>query len=152
MTEPGAGYSGYKSLKEIIENPDLNFELTDHQIKSNGIILQGIRIIGNYAIIKGIHYTSWENATQIRSMLRIEPSLNDPFVYISEPGKMNNWTENAIKKELGINNANTEIKLTVIVPIERVWIKTSRNVAHYAITGILSQEIETLDIQRRKEL
>lgn len=50
----------------------------------------------------------------------------------------------------GAASADTEVKLQVIAPIERVWIKASRDVAHYAITGIISDEIKELSIQRRK--
>jgi hypothetical protein len=81
-------------------------------------------------------------------MKRIEPSLNDPFVYISEPGKMSGWPEELIKKELGSVSAGTEVKLTIVVPVNRVWVKTSRLVAHYAVSGILSKEIIKINIQK----
>ncbi|MEM4266295.1 MAG: hypothetical protein QXX65_04440 [Candidatus Woesearchaeota archaeon] len=156
MTIPGGGYSGYFQLKEIIEKRMLSakkilFEFKDNAIYANGKVLQGLVVADNYARITGIHYTSWEAATQIRSMMRIEPSLDDPFVYISEPGAMAGWPEELIKKELGAAAANTEVRLVIIVSPERVWIKTSRNVVHYAIAGILSrEEIAKLSIQRHK--
>jgi len=149
-------YGGYFRLKEIVEQGSMESkkilcEYKNNQIYVNGKVLQGLAVIDNYAQITGIHYTSWENATQIRSMQRIEPSLDDPFVYVSEPGKMKNWPEEQIKKELGAGSANTEVKLTIIVPINRVWIKVSRNVAHYALSGIIHEdEIKRLEIQRIK--
>lgn len=109
-------------------------------------------IIENHVLITGIHYTSWENATQIKSMERMEPSLDDPFVYLSQPGVMQNWSEDQIRKELGALSANTEIKLTVIVPIEKVWLKVGKNAVHFAISGIVTKnQIQKLSIQRRKQ-
>lgn len=92
-TIPGVGYGGYVRLKEIIEHGRLAakkvlFEFKNNRVYADGKPLQGLIIAGESAQITGVHYASWENATQIRSMLRIEPSLDDPFVYISEPGKM----------------------------------------------------------------
>lgn len=85
-------------------------------------------------------------------MNRIEPSLNDPFVYLSEPGKMKKWPATAIKKELGATNADTIIKLKILVPVDYIWINASRNAIHYAIAGIISSaEILSLSIQKRKE-
>ncbi len=156
MTVPGAGYRGYVQLKTIVEKGELfaekvYFEFKNNAVYANGRVLQGLVIIGNLARINGIHYTSWEAATQIRSMTRIEPSLDDPFVYISAPGAMKGWPEELIKKELGASAASTEVRLIVFVPVERVWVKASRNVVHYAIAGILSsQEIKKLDIQQRR--
>jgi hypothetical protein len=121
MTDiPGGGYSGYIRLKDVVEQGRLAtkkilFEFKDNRIYSNGKPLQGLIIAGEYAQIRGAHYTSWENATQIRSMGRIEPSLDDPFVYISEPGKMQGWPEKQIRKELGAVSADTEVKLQVVV-------------------------------------
>ncbi|MEM2916494.1 MAG: hypothetical protein QXT19_04015 [Candidatus Woesearchaeota archaeon] len=156
MIVPGAGYGGYFQLKKIVEEgilraQKISFELKGNLVYVNGKALQGLVVFDNHARITGIHYTSWEAATQIRSMMRIEPSLEDPFVYISEPGAMKGWPEELIKKELGAAAANTEVKLIVVIPIDRVWIKASRNVVHYAIAGILSrEEILELHIQRRK--
>jgi hypothetical protein len=80
----------------------------------------------------------------------MEPSLNDPFVYVSEPGRMSSWPEEEIRKELGAASADTEVRLRVIVPVARVWIKASRAVAHYAISGILTEhEIKNVQIVRR---
>ncbi len=158
MEVPGLSYGRYVQLKKIVEQGKLEskkilFEYKDNRVYVNGKVLQGLIIIEDYAQITGVHYTSWENATQIRSMQRIEPSLDDPFVYISEPGKMKDWPEAQIKRELGAASANTEIKLAVIVPLEQVWIKASRNVAHYALAGILHEnEIKKLKIQRRKSI
>lgn len=158
MVFPGAGYGGYVRLSEILEKGLLQagkvvFEYIKDKgdVYANGRLLQGLKIVDAYAHITGVHYTAWEFATQIRSMMRIEPSLNDPFVYISEPGMMAGWPEELIKKEVGASAADTEVRLTVIVPVGVVWIKASRDVAHYAIAGILSKnEIIRLDIQRRK--
>lgn len=132
---PGLSYGGYV------------------QIFVNGKPVQGLRIIEPSVWIKGVHYTSWENATQIRSTKRIQPSLNDPFVYVSEPGKMTGWPEEWIKKELGATSANTEIRLSIIVQIDEVWIKASRDVVHFAISGpIVEEQITTLTIHKRKSL
>ena len=152
MAVPGAGYVGYYQLKEIIDKGVLQaqkilFEFRDGLVYADGKVLQGLKVYDENVQITGVHYTSWEMATQIRSMERIEPSLDDPFVYISEPGKMEGWPEELIKKELGASIANTKVSLQVIVPVERVWIKTSRDVVHYAISGILS-EIVKLRIKR----
>lgn len=156
MEIPGMQYGGYFKLKEIIEKGKLEskkivIEYKNNQIYVNGKILQGLVVVDKYAQITGIHYTSWENATQIRSMQRIEPSLDDPFVYVSEPGKMQGWPEEQIKKELGAGSADTEVKLVILVLLDKVWIKVSRNVAHYALTGILNEnEIKNLEIHRIK--
>lgn len=153
MTEPGTGYGGYVWLRELVDRGTVAKSKVFLQIK-NGLIyadnriLQGIRVGEGFAQITGIHYTAWENATQIRSMRRIEPSLNDPYVYISEPGKMTGWPEDAIRKEVGAGTANTEVRLTLVVPAERVWIKATRVVAHYAVSGIVAKEIVKLTIQR----
>ncbi|MBD3304088.1 hypothetical protein GF343_03005 [Candidatus Woesearchaeota archaeon] len=79
---PGTGYEGYIRLKDITEkgrvaSKKIRFEHKNAHISANGKLLQGLIIAGEYAQIRGTHYTSWENATQIRSMLRIEPSLDD---------------------------------------------------------------------------
>ena len=151
---PGGGYGGYVPLRVIVEEKRLKagkvfFEMKEGNVLAKGKILQGLRIKGEEAVITGDHYTSWEKATQIRSRERIEPSLSDPYVYISEPGKMDNWPEKAIRKELGCSRADTKIKLSLVVDIERVWIKASRFVAHYAVEGILTRDqIIKLKIQR----
>src|SRR3989338_5433945 len=155
MILPGAGYGGAISLNEIVENKILQrdriiLEIINELVYVNKKQLQGIKIVKNSVYISGVHYTSWEAATQIKSMKRIEPSLNDPFVYISEPGKMSCWSEELIKKELGSLSAGIEVKLTVVVPVSKVWIKISRFVAHYAISGVLSKEIIRINIQKRK--
>lgn len=154
---PGAGYGGYIPLKVIVAKQKLtvkkiSFEFKKGYVLANEKTLQGLRIKKEDVIITGDHYTSWEKATQIRSMMRIEPSLNDPFVYISEPGKMDGWPEKLIKKELGAFSADTKVKLSLIVAIERVWIKASRLVAHYAIKGILTRDqMIKVGIQRHRE-
>jgi len=155
MTVPGAGYGGYIKLSEIIEKKEVLFGkifflFKDDLAYADGKVMQGLKILGDYAQIKGVHYTSWENATQIRSMKRIEPSLDDPFVYISEPGKMDAWSESMIQKELGSVSADTKVMVTVLSPVNKIWIKASRNVVHYAIEGIVPGEIKSIDIQRRK--
>jgi hypothetical protein len=156
MIIPGGGYSGYFPLKTIVEKGSLPagkvlFEFRDGAVYANGKVLQGMRVVDKHALITGIHYTRWEVATQIRSMMRIEPSLDDPFVYISEPGAMAGWPEELIRKELGAAAANTEVRLTVVVPVDRVWIKSSRHIMHYAVAGILSrEEIAKLSIQPHK--
>ncbi len=157
MVEPGAGYGGYVKLKEVVnkgyaylKKEEILLERRGNLIFANGKQLQGLTIIKDEVQIKGIHYTYWERATRLRSERRIEPSLNDPFVYISEPGKMQGWSEGQIKKETGAAAANTEVWLTVVVPIENVWIKASRFAAHYAIEGILFYEIKELELQRIK--
>jgi len=101
---PGAGYGGYLKLSELVAKGTLLFnevllEYEDGNVFANGKIIQGVHIQEKVVRITGIHYTSWENATQIRSMLRIEPSLQDPFVYISAPGSMTGWAEEEIKKK-----------------------------------------------------
>ncbi len=160
MVIPGKGYGGYVKLNEILkkcqqqepyETRKVLFQCKDGTIFANGKVLQGLRIYEKekLVVIKGTHYTSWENATQIRSRWRVEPSLDDPYVYLSEPGKMALWSEETIKKELGTSFADTEVQLQVIVPIDLVWIKATRNVAHYAIAGILSSEIKEMRIKRR---
>jgi len=157
MRVPGFGYGGYYELREIIERKnyatkEVFFELKGNEVFADGKIIQGLKIIEDDAYIAGIHYTSWEKATQIRSMMTIEPSLNDPFVYVSESGKMSSWTEKEIKKELGTSSANTEVKLTILVPIKRVWIKASRKVVHFAVEGILHRkEINKLEIKKRED-
>ena len=60
------------------------------------------------------------------------------------------WPESAIKKELGSLSANTEVKLTLVVPIGLLWIKAARQVIHFAIEGILDEEIKALRIHRHK--
>jgi hypothetical protein len=157
MEEPGAGYGGYVRLKEVIEKgyaylkkQEILLEVKGKSITASGKQLQGITIMGDQVRITGTHYTYWERATRIRSDGKIEPSLNDPFVYLSEPGKMEGWAEGMIKKETGAAAANTGIMVTVVVPIERVWIKASRFVAHYAIEGSLFYEIKDLELQRVK--
>ena len=153
---PGAGYGGYVRFKAIMDQGILRAGVVLYQIQQ-GILfanqrpVQGFKILSNnFVTVKGIHYTSWEKATQIRSTRRIEPSLNDPYVYLSEPGKMAGWPESAIKKELGSLSANTEVKLTLVVPIGLLWIKAARQVIHFAIEGILDEEIKALRIHRRK--
>ncbi len=150
---PGIGYGEYYPLKDFIgltiKKKGFVFELKEDKLFVNSIPLQGLQFVEKYVRITGEHYTSWENATQIKSTKRIDPSIGDPFVYISEPGKMKLWKEKEIRKELGCASANTEVKLTVLVPIERVWIKVFRRVAHYAIIGMMSKEILKLAIQKR---
>lgn len=153
MTEPGAGHGGYVWLREIADKGSFAtakvfFQFKEGMIYADGRALQGIKVAEGFAQITGTHYTSWEMATQIRSMHRIEPSLSDPYVYVSEPGKMSGWPEESIQRELGAAGANTEVRLTFVVPIERVWIKASRTVAHYAISGIVAKEIAKLSIQK----
>lgn len=153
---PGLSYGGYVKIEEIIKNKVLKsggliFEYKDNKIFVNEKPIQGLRIIEPSAWITGIHYTSWENATQIRSTKRIEPSPKDPFVYLSEPGKMSGWPEEWIKKELGASSANTEIRLSIIVLIEDVWLKASRDIVHFAIAGpIIEENINNLSIHKRK--
>ncbi|RMD58015.1 hypothetical protein D6825_02225 [Candidatus Woesearchaeota archaeon] len=154
---PGKGYSGYYSLKDIIEEkrfetPRIVFVFEGNQLFANGKPIQGLRIVDNYAIIKGIHYTSWEGATQIRSTERLEPSLDDPFVYLAQPGVMQGWPEHLIKKELGARVANTAVKVQVVVPLERVWLKVGKNAVHFAISGVVSEyEIKKIEVQRLKQ-
>jgi len=151
---PGIGYGGYIQLKEIVKEEQYStkkqlFELKEGFLYVDGTPIQGLVVFADVVQITGIHHTSWEGATHIRSTGRIEPSLEDPFVYLSEPGKMSGWPEEAIRKEIGARVANTEVKLTIVIPIDRVWIKTSRNVVHFAISGIVAEEIIKLAIQRR---
>lgn len=102
-------------------------------------------------ILNGVHYTSWEHATQIRSTERIEPSLDDPFVYLSQPGVMQGWPESMIKKEIGALSANAQVKLTIIVPYEKVWLKVGKKAVHFAIQGMVTERcIQKLSIQRLK--
>ncbi len=156
MAIPGLSYGGYVRLVDIVSkitfaNKKILFEFKNNLVYANGKVLQGLIISGEYAQITGNHYTSWENATQIRSTRRIEPSLDDPFVYLSEPGKMNDWPEHLIKKETGAIFADTQVKLMILVPINLVWIKASREVVHYSISGIVTAtEIKDIVIQRRK--
>lgn len=156
MAVPGAGYGGYIPLKEIIKNQEysagrITFEFKKPRLLADGKPIQGLRIKDDNAIITSEHYTSWEMATQIRSMGRLEPSLSDPFIYLSEPGKMAGWSEKAIKKELGASSANTLIKLSLIISLDRVWIKSSRQVTHFAISGLLTEhQIIKLKIQRKE--
>lgn len=152
---PGKGYGGYFKLKEIIERGVLEgakrvFEFKDGFIFVDGTVIQGLRIIGSNAYIKGIHYSSWENATQIRSTTEIRSSLDDPFVYLSPRGAMQGWPESEIKRELGARSADTEIWLEIVVPIDKVWLKASRRIVHFAIEGNLFEEnIVELRVQRR---
>jgi len=157
MTDvPGIDYGEYYKLSEIVEKKILTtkhvvFELRGNLVFADGKPIQGLTVVGEYVSIKGVHYTSWENATQIRSMRRIESSEQDPFVYLAPKGAMQGWPEELICRELGANSANTEVILEIVVPIESVWIKASRKVVHFAIEGFLSDKILKLDIQRRKQ-
>lgn len=156
MTEPGLVFGNYYKLSEIIVQKKLVakkvvFEFKDGFILADGKVVQGLKIVDSNVFIKGVHFTSWENATQIRSMGRIEPSLDDPFVYLAPKGVMQDWPEDEICKELGTNFANTEVLLELVVPVERIWIKASRRIVHFAIEGILYEnEIVDLNIQRRR--
>ncbi|MEM3154587.1 MAG: hypothetical protein QW165_03430 [Candidatus Woesearchaeota archaeon] len=155
---PGAGYGGYYKLSEIIEKKvfaakKVLFEFRDGWVFVDGKIIQGLRIIDTNAYIKAIHYTSWENATQIRSLGSIKSSLDDPFVYLAPRGVMQGWPENEICKELGAKSANTEIWLEIVVPVGIVWLKASRRVVHFAVQGdLLKKHIVKMDIQRRSAL
>lgn len=158
MTDvPSAGYGGYYRLKEIIEKKifpakKVIFEFKDDFVYVDGKAIQGLKITDSDAYIKCFHYTAWENATQIRSMRRIEPSLEDPFVYLAPRGIMQDWPEAAICKELGSKSADTEVWLELTVSIDRVWLKASRNVIHFAVEGIIKEDdILDLSIQRRKQ-
>jgi len=159
MQSPGLGYGSYFRLLDIVEKGTLAtakalFEFRDRVVYFDGKPLQGLRVVVDnvpLALITGVHYSSWEMATQMRSRNAIEPSLDDPFVYISEPGKMAGWPEEAIRKELGARHADAEVRLTLVVPVTRVWIKASRNVVHYAISGIVGKaEIKNLEVVKRK--
>ncbi|HLC32237.1 MAG TPA: hypothetical protein VJJ82_00255 [Candidatus Nanoarchaeia archaeon] len=151
---PGAGYGGYLKLSELVAKGTLLFnevllEYEDGNVFANGKIIQGVHIQEKVVRITGIHYTSWENATQIRSMLRIEPSLQDPFVYISAPGSMTGWAEEEIKRELGTRAADSEVCVRIVMPLDLVWLKCSRKVVHLAIAGIVSEmNIQNLQIKR----
>ncbi len=152
---PGFGYGGYVRLADIISKSPyvfkkIIFDCKKDSVFVNGKMIQGLRITDGTAVITGTHYTSWERATQIRSMQMIEPSLSDPFVYIAETGRMTDWPEEAIKKELGAASANTEVRLRLYAPVENVWIKASREVVHFAIAGIIHpKQIITLTIRKR---
>lgn len=157
MTDvPGIGYGEYYRLSEIVDKKILAtkhvvFELKNNLVFADGKPIQGLKIVDSYAQIKGIHYTSWENATQIRSMNFIKSSTDDPFVYLAPRGAMQNWPEREICKELGAKVANTEIWLEILVPLSSVWLKASRKVVHFAIDGdIHSDEINDIVIQRRR--
>jgi hypothetical protein len=156
MTEPGIAFGNYYKLSEIAFQKKfiakkVVFEFKDGFVLADGKIVQGLKIVDSNVFIKGVHFTSWENATQIRSMGRIEPSLDDPFVYLAPKGAMQGWPENEICRELGAHAADTEVLLEFVVPVERVWIKASRSIVHFAVEGILSEnEIIGLSIQRRK--
>lgn len=156
MTEPGLGYGDYYKLSEIIIQKrfiakKVVFEFQNGFVLADGKVVQGLKIVDSDVFIKGVHFTSWENATQIRSMRRIEPSLDDPFVYLAPKGVMKDWPEDQICKELGAKSADTEVLLEIVVPVERVWIKASRSIVHFAVEGILSEnEIADLRIQRRR--
>ncbi len=155
MILPGAGHGGYVRLRDIVAKGILAAVGLSFIHQGNGVFvegrqLQGLVIAGDYVRITGVHYTSWERATQLRLMVRIEPSLNDPFVYISESGRMQDWPQEQIRRELGSLAADTEVRLTSIVPLGRVWIKASRAVVHYAIAGIVTaDDIKSLTIHRR---
>ncbi len=158
MTEvPSASYGGYYRLKEVIEKKifpakKVIFEFKDNFVYVDGKVIQGLKVTDSNVYIKCIHYTAWENATQIRSMRRIEPSLEDPFVYLAPRGVMQDWPEAAICKELGSKSADTEVWLELAVPVDRVWLKASRSVVHFAVESILSEnDILELSIQRRKQ-
>lgn len=156
--EPGKGYGGYLRLSDIVEKGNSEFRgrvvaVLNRLVFVDGKSIQGFTVYKEkgLASIKGIHYTSWEQATQIRSTRSIIPSLVDPFVYISEPNKMSGWPENAIKKELGTSAADTEVYVTVIVPINKVWIKVTRYAVHFAIESLISgEELTVKKIKRRK--
>lgn len=156
--EPGKGYGGYLHLSEIVEKGNVPFRgriiaVLNKLVFVDGRPIQGLTVYTEKGLvgIKGIHYTSWERATQIRSTRSIIPSLVDPFVYISEPNKMSGWPENAIKKELGTSAADTEVQVIVIVPIHQVWIKVTRYAVHFAITGLIADEELTVKKIKRRE-
>lgn len=154
--KPGKGYGGYIHLIDVVNEGTLKYKDQVYVHKNSKIYvgkkpIQGLRVIPPSAYIKCVHFTSWENATQIRSTKRFEPSLDDPFTYFSEPGKMQGWPEKLIKKELGATSANTEVNATLVVFLDEVWIKATREVVHFAIPGIItSDNIVSLKIQRRK--
>ncbi|VVB81687.1 Uncharacterised protein [uncultured archaeon] len=156
MIEPGIAFGNYFKLSEIIVQKRLIakkvvFEFQEGFVLADGKIVQGLKIVDSNAFIKGVHYTSWENATQIRSINGILSSLDDPFVYLAPRGAMQDWPEEEICRELGAHSANTEILIELVVPIERVWIKASRRIVHFAIEGdLVSEFISDLRIQRRK--
>ncbi len=118
MTEvPSAGYGGHYRLKDIIEKrifpaKKVIFEFKDNSVYVDGKVIQGLKITDSNAYIKCIHYTAWENATQIRSMRRIEPSLEDPFVYLAPEASCRtglklpfakNWAQNLQILKFGLN-------------------------------------------------
>lgn len=153
--KPGKGYGDYIRLIDITNAGILKYKDQIYVYKDNKIYvgnkpIQGLTIIPPSAYIKCVHFTSWENATQIRSTKRFEPSLDDPFTYFSEIGKMQGLPEKLIKKELGASSADTEINVTLVMLLEEVWIKATRGVVHFAIPGIIiSENIVSLKIQRR---
>ena len=154
--EPGKGYGDYVRLIDIVNKGILKYKKQTYVFKDNKIYIgnkpiQGLKVIPPSAYLKAVHFTSWENATQIRSTQRFEPSLDDPFTYFSEPGKMHKWPEKLIKKELGAASANTEVIATLVLLLENVWVKATREVVHFAIPGIiLPENIVNLKIQKRK--
>lgn len=155
---PGKGYGGYLRLSEIVEKENIQFRgriiaVVHKLVFVDGKPIQGLTIYKEKGLagIKGIHYTSWEWATQIRSTRSIIPSLVDPFVYISEPNKMSSWPEKSIKKELGTSAADTEVKVIIIIPLHQVWIKVTRYAVHFAIEGLITaEELTVKEIKRRK--
>jgi len=154
---PGASHGEYYRLKEIVDAKifpakKIVFEYRDNSIFINGKAIQGLKIMDSNAFIKGIHYTFWENATQIRSARRLEASIDDPFVYFAPKSAMQGWSEDEICRELGTTSAETEVIVEFVVPVERVWLKASRAVVHFAVEGMITEdEIAELTIQRRKQ-
>jgi len=153
---PKTTSKGFIPLQYVLENKKtiLNkvlIEFKDRCLFADGRKVQGFVTNEKIAEIKGEHYTYLNLATQIRSTRRVEGTFFDNYAYFAEPGLLNRFNEDKIKKTIGCESAEAKLKILIIVPIDRVWIKTEKyRPVKFAIQkGLKDHDIRDIEIDEK---
>ena len=139
--EPGAEAGGYIHLFEAVKKGIIGIK-NKCFIHDNKII-QGVTLCKDGLVrIKGNHFSEQDKVKRIKRDLEFIPSIEDPYTYIVEKGKLEHSNQREIQKFLGIHSAEAFIGLDVRVFPEQLFIKIHGNdPVKFAIQNIKSSQI-----------
>lgn len=142
---PGAQNKDYVRLRDLLHTPEqrLTVDKAPLEVRDGHIYFDGKQVMGAHVTLHpfrstitlvGEHYTSLTGVREIYSQRSITPSTrritnvgNDPYCYIVEPGKLNNKSDDDIRKILGAASAEAAIQVKVTLALRHVWIRVRRN-------------------------
>lgn len=146
---PGAGAKGYYHLIDAVKKGFIKY--SDEKLWYNNKPLQGIKIKDNLVLIKGDHYSSFQNARWIQGDKYIQASLEDPYSYFVERGKLSSLGPQQIQKILGISSAEAVVSLEIVVFPEQLFIKVGEKIpTHFAIAGLRQEQVKKVISAARK--